>query len=285
MNRRKALGMSAAGFAAGVLAACGGGAAADNGSTAKPTIVMVHGAWHWGGCFLKVANLLAGLGYPVLLPDLKSHGYSDATYDQVVDMADYTASVSSILQAAPSPVILLGHSLGGAALTYLGELYSSKIRKLIYLTAFMTPNGKSANDYIFSASYSADPAAASLFQLLSGTPDGKGVALDVTKPALIKDAFYGDCSAHDVAIAAANIIPINSAVPGSQVSVTTVKNFGSIPRVFIECLNDHAIPIAQQRRMQADVPGASVLTLSTSHSSFFSQPQQLANMVVQAIGN
>lgn len=283
MNRRKALGMSAAGFAAGVLAACGGSADANIGTAAKP--VMVHGAWHWGGCFLKVANLLAALGYPVILPDLKSHGYSDATYDQVVDMADYTASVSAILQAAPNPVVLLGHSLGGATLTYLGELYPSKIRKLIYLTAFMTPTGKSANDYIFSASYSGDPAAASLFQLLSATSDGKGVALDVTKPALIKDAFYGDCSAHDIAIASANIIPINSAVPGGQVSAITAKNFGSIPRVFIECLNDHAIPITQQRRMQGDVPGASVLTLSTSHSSFFSQPQQLANAVVQAIGN
>lgn len=59
MNRRKSIAMSAAGFAAGVLAGCGGGANAESSTSAKPTIVMVEGAWHWAGCFTKVANQLA----------------------------------------------------------------------------------------------------------------------------------------------------------------------------------------------------------------------------------
>ena len=197
-------------------------------TTAKPTIVMVHGAWHWGGCFLQVANLLTQMGYPVVMPDLKSHGYSAATYDQVTDMADYAAPVSAILQAAASPVVLLSHSMGGVTLTYLAELYPEKIRTLVYLTAFMTPSGKSANSYIFSTAHATDPAAAELFQLLSASSDSKGVVLDVSQPALVKAAFYADCSDHDVAIAKANIIPINSNVPYSALASTTVAKFGSI---------------------------------------------------------
>jgi pimeloyl-ACP methyl ester carboxylesterase len=285
MDRRKSLSMVAGGLVGGALAACGGGGsqnAVAQATTAKPTIVMVHGAWHWGGCFLKVANRLTQMGYPVVMPDLKSHGYSAATYDQVTDMADYAAPVSAILQAATSPVVLLGHSMGGVTLTYLAELYPDKIRKLVYLTAFMTPSGKSANDYIFSAAYATDPAAAELFQLLSASSDSKGVVLDVAQPALVKAAFYADCSDHEVAIAAANIIPINSNVPYGAVAATTVAKFGSIPRVFIECTLDKAIPIAQQRQMQADVPGATVMTLATSHSPFFSEPDQLANLIATA---
>ena len=285
MDRRKSLSVVAGGFAGGVLVACGGGGSDDavaQAKTVKPTIVMVSGAWHWGGCFLKVANQLAQIGYPVVMPDLKSQGYSEATYDQVEGMADYTAPVASVLQAAASPVILLGHSIGGVTLTYLAERYPDKILKLIYLTAFMTPNGTSANSYIFSPAYVTDPAATELFQLLSASPDGKGVVLDTTKPRLVKAAFYADCSDHDVAIAAANIIPINSSAPYGEVAATTAARFGSIPRVFIECTLDRAIPIAQQRQMQADVPGATVMSLASSHSPFFSHPDQLASLIASA---
>lgn len=285
MNRRKSLSMAAGGFAGGLLAACGGSGtdnAAAQGTAAKPTIVMVHGAWHWGGCFLKVADLLAQMGYPVVMPDLKSHGYSAATYDQVVDMADYAAPVSAIVQAAESPVVLLGHSMGGVTLTHVAELYPDKIRKLIYLTAFMTPSGKSANSYIFSPAYATDPAAAELFQLLSASSDNKGVVLDVAQPALVRAAFYADCPDRDVAVAAANVIPVNSNVPYGAIASTTPGRFGSIPRVFIECTLDKAIPIAQQRQMQADVPGATVMSLATSHSAFFSEPDQLADLIATA---
>lgn len=271
-----------AGFASGILAACGGGATAHETNGGKPTIVMIEGAWHWGGCFQKVANVLTQMGHPVLLPDLKSHGYDAATYDQVTSMADYVAPVTAILQAAVEPVILLGHSMGGASLTYLGEMYPEKIHTLIYLTAYMTPNGKTVNDYVSSPSYVNDPSAVELFQVLSPSLDGKGLTLDRTKPALIKAAFYGDCTDHDVVIAAANVITTTSNVPGNHVSTITATRFGMLPRLYIECTADRAIPIAQQRRMQADVPGATVLTLDASHSPFFSQPRRLAELIAGA---
>jgi pimeloyl-ACP methyl ester carboxylesterase len=133
MNRRQSLGLTFGGFAAGVLAACG--SVSNNvvaqESANKATIVMIHGAWHWGGCFQKVATAVAASGHPVILPDLKSHGYSPATYDQVTSMADYVAPVAAILENATSPVVLLGHSMGGASLTWLAERYPGKIRKLI----------------------------------------------------------------------------------------------------------------------------------------------------------
>lgn len=248
----------------------------------KSTILMVHGGWHWGGCFQKVATRVAASGHPVILPDLTAHGYSPATYDQVTSIEDHVAPVAALLEAASEPVVLLGHSLGGVTLSYLAEKYPDKIRKLIYLTAFMVPNGKTVSDYVYSSDYAKDPAAAEIVQLLSASADGKGVVLKTDDPMLLKAAFYADCSPRDIAMAAANICPIISGVQYIAPSSITPDRFGSIPRVFIECTADRAIPIAMQRRMQADVPGATVMTLPTGHSPFFSAPERLAEFILDA---
>jgi len=297
MNRRKSLGLTVDGIAAGLISAAAGTSAAAGESqkaqlhkgadrsppqTGKATIVMIHGGWHWGGCFQKVATRLAANGHPVILPDLTAHGYSPATYDQITSIADHVAPVAEILEAASEPVILLGHSLGGVALTYLGERYPEKVRKLIYLTAFMAPDGKTVSDYVYSSDYAKDPAASEIVQLLSASADGKGVVLGTDDPVLLKAAFYADCSARDIAVAAANITPVISGVQYVTPSTITPEKFGSIPRVFIECTADRAIPIAIQRKMQADVPGATVMTMPTSHSPFFSAPERLADLILAA---
>src|ERR1700739_1721594 len=116
--------------------------------SSRPKIIMVHGSWHWGGCFHKVADRLAIAGYPVATPDLTSHGYDPAPYDSFDSIAAYVHPVEVMLQNSEEKVVLLGHSMGGVTLTYLAEKYPEKISKLIYLTAFMVPNGKKALDYI-----------------------------------------------------------------------------------------------------------------------------------------
>jgi pimeloyl-ACP methyl ester carboxylesterase len=247
----------------------------------KQKIIMVHGSWHWGGCFQKVTDRLALAGYPVVTPDLTSHGYDSTAYDGFTSIEEYARPVETILKNSPDKVVLLGHSMGGVTLTYLAEKYPEKISKLIYLTAFMAPNGKKAVDYILLNH--KIPAAKELFQVASQVNDGKGVKLDLTHRDLVKAAFYGDCSEHDVDIAAKNVIPINSSVPDNTVSTITPKRYGSIPRVYIECTEDKAIPIESQRLMNSDVPGATVASLKTSHSSFFSQPDALAKLIIEMI--
>ncbi len=273
VNRRKAILSSAAAAAAFARVDT-----AEAAAVAKPTIVMVHGSWHWGGCFQKVAGILALAGYPVSTPDLTSHGYDAAAWDSFTTIEDYARPVEAILKSAPEKVVLVGHSMGGVTLTHLGERYPDKISKLIYLTAFMVPNGKKALDYILLNL--KVPAAKELFEVVSQVSDGRGLKLALGDTALLKAAFYADCSDHDVAIAAKNILPITSTVPDKTISTITPKRFGSIPRLYIECTDDKAIPIETQRLMVRDVPGATVASLPTSHSSFFSRPEELARLIM-----
>jgi pimeloyl-ACP methyl ester carboxylesterase len=241
------------------------------------TFILVHGSWHWGGCFLKLANALAVRGHQVLTPDLATHGYDATPVGAVADMAQYTASVRRILESLSTPAIVLGHSMGGATCDYLGELMPERIRSLVYLTAFMCPNGSSPNDYIFNEASMKDPQIAPLRALVS--PDPAGVRLALTDTAKLKEAFYGDCSDHDVGIAARNVIAVTPSAPNTTLSQTTKRRFGRLRRIYIECTADKAISLAMQRKMQQDVPGAEAVTMQASHSPFFSQPEALAGIL------
>jgi pimeloyl-ACP methyl ester carboxylesterase len=243
----------------------------QNGS--KATFILVHGSWHWGGCFFKLANALALRGHSVMMPDLASHGFDATPAGKVVDMAHYTASVRRILENISTPAILVGHSMGGAACDYLGELMPERIGALVYLTAFMCPNGSCPNDYIlFDWNQKRG-----LIGLVS--PEPMGVRLLLDDVAKIKMAFYHDCNDLDVAIAARNLIPVTPSTPTTTVSATTAQRFGRLPRVYIECTDDKALSLEAQRKMQQDVPGAKVVTMPTSHSPFFSQPDELAEIL------
>jgi pimeloyl-ACP methyl ester carboxylesterase len=236
--------------------------------------VLVHGAWHWGACYQKVAQELLLLGHNVAMPDLATHGFDTTPEGSVADMAQYTASARKVIEASSEKVFLVGHSMGGATCTYLGEQIPEKIEALVYLTAFLMPNGAMPNEMIMSPEYTGNPMAAELYQVLS--PVETGVKLDASNPALVKAAFYADCSEHDFAIALKNNIAVQPFAPFITPSATTPEKYGSLRRVYIECTEDKAIPIEIQRAMQASVPGCEVLTMQVSHSPFFSQPKALA---------
>lgn len=240
----------------------------------RELIVMVHGAWHWGGCFFKLANLISRMGRPVLTPDLAGHGYNATPLAAIRTMADYVAPVEAIIANAERPVILLGHSLGGATLNYLAERYPTQIAHLIYLTAVMPKNGASVVDYTI-AQRAPSP-------LVTPLEDGSGLALAPDRAGL-KAYFYADCSDRDVDVAIANVTEVNSLVPMAWKSDITPENFGRIPRLYIETLRDASLTIDMQRRFQADVPGADLVCMDTSHSPFFSRPEELAEVIASVL--
>jgi len=239
--------------------------------------VLVHGAWHWGACYQKVAQELLLLGHNVAMPDLATHGFDPTPEGSVADMAQYTASARKVIEASSEKVYLVGHSMGGATITYLGEQIPDKIAALVYLTAFLIPNGKTANEIVSSPEYTGHTMASELNQILS--PVDTGVKADASQTELARAAFYGDCSDHDFAIALKNLIEVQPFAPFITPAVTTPERYGSLRRIYIECTQDKAIPIEMQRAMQNAVPGCEVLTMHTSHSPFFSQPKALADLL------
>ena len=80
------------------------------------TYVLVHGAWHGAWCWNKVAPLLEAKGHTVVAPDLPGHG-DDDTPRAGVTLESYAKKVADVVSAQDEKVILVGHSMGGIAIT------------------------------------------------------------------------------------------------------------------------------------------------------------------------
>src|SRR5947199_8070365 len=105
------------------------------------TSVVVHGAWHGGWCWYKIAPLLEAQGHSVLAPNLPGHG--DDKRERPVTLDSYTNRICEIARAQVEPVILVGHSMGGIAITQAAENCSERAKALVYLCAFLPRNGES----------------------------------------------------------------------------------------------------------------------------------------------
>jgi pimeloyl-ACP methyl ester carboxylesterase len=224
--------------------------------------VLVHGAWHGAWCWDAVVPLLTARGHHVRAIDLPGHG-ADPKPPGAVSWDDYMRRMGEVIAASAEPPILVGHSLGGAVITGAADRWPERIRALVYLCA-MLPD---APDFMtrFQAT-----------SLLTGAmrPSADGSALEVD-PALVRDAFYHDCSNADVARAESLLRP--QPAGGLQMSFELAPSrFGRVPRHYVECLQDRAIDIASQRTMHAKMP-CTVHTLDASHSPFFSMPDRLAD--------
>src|SRR5262245_54122609 len=154
--------------------------------------VLVHGAWHGAWCWEKVAPLLAARGHAVRAIDLPGHG-DDPKPPGAVSWEDYMERIDQELAADGEPPILVGHSLGGAVITGAADRWPERIRALVYLCAMLpdTPD--------FFATFRATSMLASGVR---PAPDGSVLELD---PAVVRGAFYHDCSDADAERAAARL--------------------------------------------------------------------------------
>ncbi|MCA1842989.1 MAG: alpha/beta fold hydrolase [Actinobacteria bacterium] len=232
---------------------------------AVATYVLVHGAWHGAWCWEYVAPLLEKEGHRVEVPDLPGHG-EDETPISEVSLQACVDRVCAVLDAQPEPVILVAHSLGGAVASQTAEQRASKIRNLVYVTAFLFMNGQSRTQL--------GPLEGSVLG-----PDTLVVADDKTRIEVRADsarqAFYHDCSDEDSARAASRLGPEAMALLTTPVRLTD-QNFGRIPRDYIECLLDQAIPLSTQRSMHTALPCRRVTSMDTAHSPFYAKPDELA---------
>ncbi|QIN78558.1 alpha/beta fold hydrolase [Rubrobacter marinus] len=231
------------------------------------TFVLVHGAWHGAWCWEKVTPLLEDAGHEVVVPDLPGHG-EDATSVSELSMQDYADRVVRVLDEQPEPVVLVGHSMGGLVISLAAEARPDRVKKLVYLTGFLLEDGKT----LLSVAEN-DGEAIVLPNLV---PNEDGSAFTVNN---IKEVFYGDCSHDDVARAQTRLVPEPAFAFGTPVAVTE-GNFGRVPRAYVECVGDRAIGISAQRGMREKLPCETVVSMGTSHSPFFSAPEELAGHLV-----
>jgi pimeloyl-ACP methyl ester carboxylesterase len=226
--------------------------------------VLVHGAWQGAWNWYKVVTILEAAGHTVTLVELPSHGI-DSTPPGSVTLQDYTDKVVQSLDAISEPVVLVAHSMGGIAASTAAEARPAKVQKLVYLAAFLIPNGGTMLDVALS-----DTEALTLPNFII---DFAGGTVDVNRSAL-RDIYYNTSPATDVSLAR-SLFKKQALQPAVTPLQLTQENWGSVRRFYIETLQDHAISLSVQRSMYTQTPVEKVYTLDTDHSPFFSAPLKL----------
>jgi len=229
------------------------------------TYVLIHGAWHGGWCWDKVVPLLEKEGHKVEAPNLPGHG-NDKVPIPEISLQAYADRVCQILDSQPEPVILVGHSMGGVVITQTAEYRPGKIKTLVYLTAFLLQKGEFLLQHA-----EGDKEALVLPNLIMAEDQSYATV----KEEALKEVFYGDCSDEDVR-RAKSLLVAQAAAPFATPVNTTEEKFGRVPRVYISCLRDKAISPAVQEKMYTALPCEKVISMDTSHSPFFSAPEELA---------
>jgi pimeloyl-ACP methyl ester carboxylesterase len=218
------------------------------------TVVLVHGAWHGPWCWAAVLAGLDELGVPAVPVDLPGPGvHADGDH------------VRGVVDAVGGPVVLVGHSYGGAVITDAGT--HPAVEHLVYLAALVPDKGETVPAIdVEGGETSAIPAALVV--------DGDLVTLD---PAQAPAVLYGDCSPADTARAVSLLRPqgLASFREGPR-SIAWRER----PVTYVVCGEDRALPAAYQLGMAARIPGAAVVEWPTaSHSPFLSMPGEVVDVL------
>lgn len=233
------------------------------------TYVLLHGAWHGAWCWNKVTPLIKSEGHSVCTPDLPGHGKNRPT-SGVVTAADYVNSLRDLIVQQNQQVVLVGHSMGGMVISQVAELVPEHISTLVYLSGFLLENGQSINDF----ENQVDGSIVAPNLVLSRDKSSFSVPENI-----VRDAFYSDCNETDYQYALANIQPQPALPFLAPVNISDAR-YGSVPRVYIECLQDRAIPVSAQRLMYERTSCRNVFSLDSAHSPFFSVYNQLADILL-----
>ena len=197
-------------------------------------------------------------------PDLPSLGI-DRTPIAQISLDIWTDSICQLLDTQEEPVILVGHSRGGILISQAAERRPEKVKTLVYLAAFLLRHGESLLQVARE-----DGGSMVLPNLVMA--DDQSCA--TVRKAALKEVFYGGCSEEDIALARLLLAPEAIAPLATSISISD-RNFGRVSRVYIECLQDKAIPPALQKKMYTALPCQKVMSMDTDHSPFFSAPEAL----------
>ena len=239
----------------------------------KNTFVLIHGAWHGAWCWNKIVPLLESKGHRVIAPDLLGRG-NDNSPTAAVTLSGWVNKIVDIAHEQEGTIILLGHSSGGTVIAQAAEVLGpKKVAKLIFLDAFMPLNGESVFSLVEKfPTGSTGKKNLSLAESMIFSADQKTCTLD---PVRVHQLLYHDCTDEDVAFAKAMLGAQPLAALATPVEVTE-KNYGAIPKYFILCTDARDF---DKTDIALNTPCRKIYRLKSSHSPFFSMPDELADVL------
>ena len=222
---------------------------------APRNVVLVHGGFVDGSGWRAVYDLLTQDGYHVAV-----------VQNPTLSLEGDAAAARMIIDAQDGPVVLVGHSYGGAVISEAGT--DPNVAALVYIAAFAPDKGESVNTLI------ADPPPGAPVPPILPPQDGF-LFLDREK---FHDSFAGDVPAGDAAFMADSQVPWGVGALGGAI---TEPAWRTKPSWYLLTTEDRMIPPPAQHFM-SERAGATTVEVAASHSVYVSQPAAVADLIKRA---
>jgi len=234
-------------------------------TTSRPTAVLVHGAFADASGFAGVTRELASLGFEVVAPANPLRGISNDA-----------AAIRAAVAAVSGPVVLVGHSYGGAVITQAAAGLDNVVG-LVYLAAFAPAAGESVGSV---QEPFPEPMLASAIRPTPydavGAVGGPDLLIDVAQ---FRETFAADVDAELADVMAVTQRPLAAAAVGEPL---TAAAWSEKPTWYLVSSADNAIAPDAQRFM-AERMGATTEEIDGSHAAFVAHPQTAAALVAKAL--
>jgi pimeloyl-ACP methyl ester carboxylesterase len=228
------------------------------------TYVLVHGAWSGQYAWRATKPFLERGGNTVLTLDLPAHG-DDRSAIENASLESYKNAVITTIGERKN-VVLVGHSFGGMVISAVAEAVPEKIAKLVYVAAYLPRNGES----LFALSQ--EDKNSKVGQYWNQTsPEAAGI-----KAQGLIEVFCADCPLpwQQTLLRKNRLEPI---APLATPVALSPERFGSVPRYYLETLQDNAVSHALQKLMLSRSSVVKSVAMNTSHLPFLSQPKAFAD--------
>ena len=237
------------------------------------TFVLVHGSWHDGSAWEPVIKHLEAKGHQAFAPTIAGHGKGT---NKNVNHAQCTQSiVDYILDKDLTDIVLLGHSFGGTIIAKVAEAIGDRIRRLIFLDAFVLNDGESLRDIL-------PPDYQTLNDQLARVSDDNTLMLPFE---IWRETFLNDT---DLDLAKSSYAQLSPEPYQPLIDKLDLKQFYSlpIPKSYLYCTEDNVLPQGEQwgwhPRMSNRLGLFRLVQMPGSHEVIFSNPIGLAEKIIVA---
>ena len=236
-----------------------------------PPLLLIHGAWQGSWVWARLLPELAAAGLEAHVIDLPGNGWGPQA-DAEASLERYVEQVLVIMAKVGNPVVLLGHSGGGITVSQVAEAAPEQVAALVYLAGMMLPDGQTYADFVSGEVAALESVQGGIGPHLQWSEDHR---TSTVPAAAARAVFLHDADEATAGWAAERLRRQHESGRAMAPSVTKTR-YGSVPRLYIEAVDDRSVPIQMQRKMQALQPGTQRLSLDCGHVPQLVKPRETA---------
>jgi pimeloyl-ACP methyl ester carboxylesterase len=233
------------------------------------TFVLVHGAWHGGWCWSRVADRLRAQGHRVYTPTQTGVGERSHLLNATISLQTFVDDIANLIRWEDlDNVTLVGHSFGGLSITGVADVMPERLRNLVYLDAFILGHGVSTFDTLPAAVIDKMRAVA------HSTPT-PAPAVPAPKPTSL-----GLEQADDIAFVAGRLTP--QPLSTYETALTLSNPVGNnLPCTYVHCTQPSFAAVESSREWVKTNTNWAWAELGTGHDAMVSDPDALTEMLVK----